>query len=201
MRKLPIPLLMISFSSFILLIPAALCAQTIKLNAGTSFSVVNSNPDLHPTGIKNVAIGFSGTIGADFVERKWGFLSANIGIVQKGRKDRVTYTDVNGNSSYDKTNVIRFTYLTANATVNFKLSQSSLVPFLGIGPRLDYLLNKSSFIDPERLELAYGVIGGFGLMKKFDKIQIGGRVDYLYSIKKEPIDRTGTVMIFAGWGI
>jgi hypothetical protein len=185
---------------FLMILPVISIGQTLKLSTGATASTL-----IYPaetgikTGFNNILTGFTGTVGVDYLETKWGFLSSNIGFVQKGRKDKVTYTDALGNNTWVGTFKSKFNYVTFNTTMNFKLSQSSLVPFFSIGPRVDYLLNQSHFYDPGNIKFAYGLNGGFGIIKRTGKMEFGGRVDYLLNIAERPDDRTGAVQVFFGY--
>lgn len=184
----------------IIAMPFALRSQTIKINAGSTISTTLPSAGLGiKTDAKNLLVGFIATAGIDYAETKWAFLSTNIGIVQKGRKDKVVYTDALGNNYREGIQYTRYNYASINTIINFKLSQRSLVPFFSIGPRLDYLLNQNDFYDPKKLAFAFGFNGGFGLIKRFNKMELGGRIDYLLSLNKHPNDRTGAIQLFYGY--
>jgi hypothetical protein len=183
-----------------LLVPALSPAQTLKINAGATMStIIPPEVTRIPTGVKNVLIGSIASIGVDYTETKWGFLSSNIGFVQKGRRNEVIYTDALGNEINTATVRIRYNYATLSTTMNFKLSQSSLIPFFSIGPRVDYLLNQKDFYDPKEMQFAFGLNGGFGLLKRFNKIELGAKIDYLLNLAKLPKDRTGAIQVFYGY--
>lgn len=179
----------------LLLLPVAGLTQTLTLNAGASFSTLVPPRSLNrPIGLNNFLTGLSVTGGLDFAERDWGFFSVHAGVVQKGRKDRSTVVD--GNDTHVSTTRVRFSYATVNATVNVKLSSGNLVPFVSVGPRVDYFIDQ-----PEATALPaflYGANACIGLMHYAGNWRYGIRADYLYNFTKKPNDRTATVMAFVG---
>lgn len=191
MRKMLLPVFFAPIFSF---------GQTLKFNTGATASALIYPTSFNiKTGLNNILIGFTGAAGIDYSETKWGFLSSNIGFVQKGSKDKVTYTDPLGNSTWTGIVKTKFNYITLNTTINFKISRGSLVPFFSVGPRVDYLLNQKDFIDSKNIKFAYGLNGGLGLIKRIDKMEFGGRIDYLLNIAEHPNDRTGAIQVFFGY--
>lgn len=180
----------------LLLLPLAGVTQVFTFNLGPSFSTIMPARRSDPVRLENILTGLSATGGVDFAETKWRFLSANVGVVQKGRRFKTTYTD--GNESYVRTVKTRFSYFTANFTVNFKLSSGKrLIPFASIGPRVDYFIDRPE-ISPLPAFL-FGANAGLGVMQQAGNWRYGIRADYLYNITKKPDDRTATVMVFAGF--
>lgn len=183
---------------FLLFLPVAGFTQTLTLNAGPSFSTIVPPKGVgRPAGLENVITGLSASGGLSFAERDWGFLSINAGVVQKGRRDKSTYID--GNDTHTKINRVRFSYATVNMTANLKLSSGSLVPFVSVGPRVDYFIDQ-----PEATKLPaflYGANAGIGLMQYAGNWRYGVRADYLYNFTKKPNDRTATLMAFVGWKV
>lgn len=181
----------------LLLLPILGYGQTLKLNFGPSFSTI-LRPAHMPDrgGIENVLIGLSGTGGIDFLESHLGFLSVNAGLVQKGRKDRVTRINPNTNEHYMVIAKTQFSYATGNITANIKLSSGNLVPIVSIGPRIDYFIDQ-----PEGTTLPafqFGANAGIGLLQYSGNWRYGLRADYLHNFTKKPDDRTVVLMATVG---
>lgn len=177
----------------LLLLPLAGFAQVFTVGIGPSFSTIVVPRS--STKMENILTGLSVNGGVDFAETKRKFLSANIGIVQKGRRFVATYTD--GNETFTRVSKTRYVYGTASFTANFKLSSGKLVPFISIGPRMDYYIDR-----PEVTPLpafSFGANGGFGVMQYAGNWRYGVRADYLYNITKKPNDRTAVLLAFAGF--
>ncbi len=176
----------------------AIEAQIVKVSAGTSFSVIKV-PQVLP-GISNTTdnavAGFSGVIGVDFAESKWAFLTGSVGIVQKGRRDAFNRTDALGNTIPGQVkHKVLYTFGVVNLAVNFKLRNDGLIPYFSIGPRIDHLMNENSGFD----KTAIGFNGGFGLTKRMESLELGGRLDYLHSFGENPKTIAGSAMLFFGF--
>lgn len=154
---------------FLFLMPICSFTQTLKLNLGPSFS--NASGEL--------VVGLSTTVGVDYFETKWTFLSANLGLVQRG--------------------ISKNSYTTANIQGNIKLSQGKFIPFFSIGPRVDYFLDAPEIWDHSRYVI--GANGGVGLMKRMEKLELGVRADYHYNFTKPPNDPAVIAMLFVGFRI
>lgn len=158
---------MAKITLFFLLLPFVGFAQTIKFNLGPSFSKQHGES----------RTGVSTAIGIDFLETKWTFISANLGLVQRG--------------------ISKHSYPTANVMVNVKLSQRSFIPFISAGPRLDYFSDAPETFSDSRYVI--GANGGAGLIKRLKKMELGVRADYHYNFTKKPDDRSLVTMAFIGF--
>ena len=182
---------------FLFLLPVLGYSQTLKLNFGPSFSTILRPAHVNNrAGLENVITGLSGTGGIDFLETDYGFLSVNAGLVQKGRKDKTLYTDPNTNETSTVTTKTQFSYATANITANIKLASGNLVPFISVGPRIDYFIDQ-----PEGTTLPaflFGANGGIGVLQYAGNWRYGVRADYLHNFTKKPNDRTVVLMATLG---
>ncbi len=120
----------ISFYSF---------SQVIKIGNGIDISSMeNSKFNLLP----NKRTGYVGTIGLDYFEHKYFYLSSEIGYLQKGGKDAIFFTDQSGQPLSESKVDIRLDYLHINTTFRgrYAINNSNTV-YVGIGPKIDIPVN------------------------------------------------------------
>ncbi len=196
--------------------------QVIKLQGGPAISQLDWR-------IKGIDAEFyiqpftawSVLAGIDYLERKRFNLSGHLGMIIKGGKDEFPVRDDMGNHNGENvTFKAQLDYLTFNTCFDFKfLNEKKIVPFIGIGPRLDYLINHSKEFDVlesnnEMRKIAFGVLIGTGLNYKISKLQIGLRADYYHNFNNiaewpagdnryggEVSVRTVAVSLVLGWRI
>lgn len=177
--------------------PICLFSQTISIGLGPSLSLLKA-PHPAKNGISNAVLGFSGAVGLDFAQMKSTFFSGGLGLLQKGRRGDVTlYDDFNTQKRKASLNTM-YTYGTASLTFNYKLKDEGLIPFVTVGPGIEFLLSQKQ---EEFESTALGIEADFGLMKELDHVEIGGRLDYLASFGKEPKSVAGAVLFFVGFKI
>lgn len=168
-------------------------AQTITFQAGTSIS--NLNWELTGTNIPPLygqkLIGYSVFAGIDYFDRKYLTLSSNIGMIRKGGKDEITYYDIHGNPLRTETEKPSLDFVSLNTTVDFKYPiKEKIIPFICIGPKVDYLVNQSGHFDGiERFgninPIAFGFVTGGGIKYDLSVLQLGVRA--LYYIDKTAV--------------
>lgn len=128
-------------------------------------------------------------------------LSSNIGIVRKGGKGEFQFTNENG-ELIGRSVTVRPTldYLSFNTSFDLKYGvKEKFFPFLGVGPRLDYLLSSSEQFDGlvelgELNDISAGLIFKGGLKYGFSSFQIGLCADYyldLTQVADWSIESTG----------
>jgi hypothetical protein len=165
----------------VLLISGFSFGQVVKIQTGVSISSLDwqvSSPDwIHDN---ETLMGCPVFIGLDYLDKKYFNLSSNIGLLKKGGK--VTLKNTNP-AKYvgDQITETNLDYLSVNTTCDFKYPlENKITPFIGIGPRIDLLLNDISFIN----KFSYGLLLGGGFKYDINKIQIGLRVDYYLNFNK-----------------
>ncbi len=141
---------------------------------------------------KNI-IGFDASMGVEYLNLKYFNLSSSLGLIQKGGKDSIMVTGVQGENGSMEEFKIRLNYLTINTVAELKVPiKGFIIPYVLIGPRLDYLISykeSASFIKQfDEIEnvnkFIYGFITGAGINFKIKKIQLGIVFDYYFNINK-----------------
>ena len=160
--------------------------QTVNIQAGTSFSKLDwSLTSVEtPKVFEESMIGYSFFAGIDYLDKSYFNLSSNIGMIRKGGKGVTTLYD--GIKISEKPTM---DYLSLNTTIDFKYRiREKIAPFIGFGPRFDYLLNSSRHFDELiRLDkfndISFGLIFGGGLKYDISDFRFGLRANYYLDFK------------------
>lgn len=186
MKRLTLFILSLTFTSLAF-------GQTIKFQAGTTISKMN----WELKGVKvdpfypETLVSYSVLAGIDYLEKKYFNLSSNLGFLRKGGKGEMVLTDENGVPTGEK--IIEkpaLDYLSINTLFEIKYPiKETFVPFIGAGPRIDYIINSSYHFDglkeiDELNNVAAGLILGGGLKYELEKLQFGLRADYYLDFTK-----------------
>jgi len=167
--------------------------QIITIKAGTSFSKLEWKLDkinLDPP-YKETLIGLSIFAGIDYLNKKYYNLSSSIGYIQRGGRGEIPLTNSQGNLT-DSTITSKpgLNYFSFNTIIELKYPiKKNFIPFLCIGPRLDFLTSYSDHFDSiddinELNNISYGLLIGGGIKYEFTKFQIGLRCDYYLDFDK-----------------
>ena len=165
--------------------------QIVKVQGGISISKLDWRVSTFNGGLYDkTLIGYSLFAGIDYFDKQYFNLSSNIGMVRKGGKDEVQYFDQFGSPL--GTLIVKPTldYLSINTTIDFKYRiKKTIIPFIGLGPRFDYLLNASRHFDglkelDELKSISIGLILGGGLKYEISNLQFGLRADYYLDFTK-----------------
>lgn len=170
-------------------------AQTINIQAGISTSKINwiSNSRVRNlyTSFDEPIKSYTILVGIDYLDKRYVNLSSNFGIIRKGGKDVTKIYDQNGiYTGENYTKEAKLDYLSINTSFEFKYPiASSIYPFIGIGSRLDFLINHSDdfndFKDYDKLKnIIPGILLGGGMKYEFDNFNIGLRSDYYIDLIK-----------------
>jgi hypothetical protein len=113
-------------------------------------------------------IGFYSGLDFEYLDSKYFALSTGIGFYQRGAMDYLP----------PSTHKWDLDYLTFDTKVKVKYDFNNFIPYLIIGPRIDYLLKYSSEFDEfARLEMLnkfnYGLRYGLGMQYDFGKFILG----------------------------
>ncbi len=165
--------------------------QTLNIQGGTSISKLDwkiGTQDIEP--FKQILIGYSVFAGIDYFDKTYFNLSSNLGFIRKGGKGTFTITNQLGEPIDEFTQKVKLDYVTVNTTFDIKYPiRNKIIPFISVGPRIDYLINYSKEIDGlndinalEKYNI--GLILGGGIKYNFSKIQIGLRADYYLNFNK-----------------
>lgn len=117
-------------------------SQVIKIENGVSFSKMNLPGNVFHDNLSM----YSMNVGCDYLERKWYFLSSEIGYVRKGGAENAVYIDDPSDlRAIHLKNTLD--YITINASFNVKYNLGDLICMLELPPRLIF----SSKTDSNRM--------------------------------------------------
>lgn len=164
--------------------------QMIKIQAGPAISQLKWQlKGIDAEFFPQVLTSWAFLAGVDYMERRYFNLSSNIGMIRKGGRDEIMVTDPNGNHTGEYiTSKPHLDYLTVNTCIDFMLKKK-LKPFIGIGPRFDYLLSYSKEFDKldtlkDLRHTSFGLLLGTGLKYDVSRLQFGLRADYYLDFTK-----------------
>lgn len=156
-------------------------SQVLKIKNGVAISAIN----VKELDILNEHITtYSISVGMDYLENKSFYLSSEIGYLQKGGKEE------NKSLPEDFRNIKEsWDYIHLNTTVRFpfKLSDNSEHFFLGLGPKIDFLIGSAEFESPiytgyNLNSTSFGAKGELGFVKDFNRIRTSIDISYLYDL-------------------
>ena len=172
-------------------------AQTLKIQGGTAISKldwqldrINSTTSLYDQNLigHSIFAGIDYARIADYVGREYFNLSSNIGMLRKGGKHEILFSDENGLTGETLMDKLTLDYLSINTTIDLKLPiGETIFPFVSFGPRFDYVLSHSKHFDmlqemDELKKFSTGLILGGGIKFNIgESLQIGLRADYYYN--------------------
>lgn len=178
--------------NLLLLVTTLLSGQSFNLQLGTSVSQINWVLSIDENSFnyyEQPKVGFSGFLGIEYLENKHFNLSSNIGYIQKGAKsvkNRVApHSDIYS-STFEES--IRLDYFSVNTIIEGKIPiKDKWIPFLGIGPRFDYIVNHSEEFSVlkesgDLNELSVGFLMAGGVKFRLPKMQFGLRADYYLNV-------------------
>lgn len=164
--------------------------QILKIQTGISLSSLNWKLANIDRGYNQKMIGYSAFAGLDYCNKKYYNLSANAGFIRKGGKLEITITDDFGNPIKVLKNIASLDYISLNTTIDFKYPiKDKLFPFIGFGPRFDYMIFYSHEFDgfenvDGRKKYSLGMILGGGFKYDLPIIQVGLRADFNLNFTK-----------------
>lgn len=151
------------------------------------------------------------SLGLQYMDKGWFNLSSNVGYLRRGERDKKAVSVWEEGSLVVGTNLH---YMTLNTTFDLKkVSRDGYTCFIGVGPRLDFLLKSSADIyagnnnySKQTIDGDYSVLFGLkcvgGIRKDFGCMQIGLNFAYLPSFTRlNPVtrDRTFTFGLSLGY--
>jgi hypothetical protein len=163
----------------------------LNVQGGVSFSKLDSRiGSAHTTFLDQTRTDASFFAGLEYLEKKHWSISSNVGFLRKGGKEPWWVYDFNGNLISTTTAFARFDYLSVNTTFNFKYPiKERWIPFLSIGPRVDFLLDHDHFFPYFETpgvvrKQSYGLVAAAGIRYQFPRFQVGLKGDHLFSFNK-----------------
>jgi len=174
----------------LLLVYSISFGQIVKVQTGTSFSHLDWEIGSASFGYDNNIVGHSLFLGVDYYNKKHFNLSSNIGVIKKGGKEKVYFTDNSGVVINSNTEKALLEYLSVYTIVDFKYPENDkLSPFISAGPRLDILIDYNKHFDSldqlgDLNKLSVGFILGGGVKYQLNKLEVGFRIDYYLNLNK-----------------
>lgn len=151
------------------------------------------------------------SLGLQYLDKGWFNLASNVGYLRRGERDKEALSAWEGGYQIIATNLH---YLTLNTTFDLKkMSRDGYTCFIGVGPRIDFLLKSSADLyggdnnySKQTVEGYHSVLFGLkcvgGVRKDFGNMQIGLNFAYLPSFTRlNPVtrDRTFTFGLSLGY--
>jgi len=166
--------------------------QIVKVQGGTSFSKLDwKMKDFDWRLFDETLIGYSIFAGIDYFDKQYFNLSSNIGMLRKGGRKEIEFTDPFGNPLGTSINKKTLDYLSINTMIDLKYRiKETISPFISFGPRFDYLLKNGGehFYGIEELDnlnsVSVGLILGGGIKYDISNLQFGLRADYYLDFTK-----------------
>lgn len=152
-------------------------SQVIKLNNGF---LVTKTTNKKGNFMKDNLMTYAISLGIDYFEHDYYYLSSEVGYIKLGAKENNSYIDNKHTPVSETWNNVQF-----NTTFRVRYPLQSFFIYLGLGPKIDLLLDKNKFSSnflqdiPERNRLNIGAKSEIGFAYDFPKIRIG--VNYSYN--------------------
>ncbi len=158
-------------------------AQVIKIDNGIALtSLQNDDFDI----LEENIVTFSTTLGIDYWETESFYLSSQLGYIRKGGEEENEL--LQGSAAEVKES---WDYIHFNTTIRFPfpLKKGKSHFFLGVGPKLDFLLSDDRFDEPvyEGYELntvTFGAKVEAGIVQDFNRLRTGLIFSYIYDVTK-----------------
>ncbi len=141
--------------------------------------------------IKDYRVGLNLVINCEWFDNEYFSVLTDLGYIQKGCKEKIENTTASqpeGDGTF-KTYDTRFDYLTFSPKFKIRKEIKNIIPFLFIGPRLDYQLSyKSDFnysqIENDFKKIIWGLNYGIGFEYKSGYIGIAAILQHQYDFTK-----------------
>jgi hypothetical protein len=159
--------------------------QIVNFQGGTSISKLDWEINNMGNDYFNEPIvGYSFFLGIDYCNNNYFNLSSNIGALRKGGSSTMTFTSDPNDPGITTTETAKLDYISFNTTLDLKYPiKERFIPFISVGPRLDYLANYSKEFDgindlDALNKFTFGMLLGGGLKYNLSQFQLGVRADY-----------------------
>lgn len=157
-------------------------AQAFKIENGLSFSSMTSQKFQL---LDQKIVSYSVFAGYDYWEHKNYYLSSELGYVRKGGREnfsRNTETPEIELSDY-------WNYIQLNTTFRFRYPYKNSHVFIGLGPKLDFLISSKDFkneifsnVGYQMHSVSYGAKLEAGIVEDFKRVRIGLNGSYFLNI-------------------
>ena len=159
-----------------ILIGINLNSQTISFNNGISLSKMDDM-------FYKYSINYSSYLGFEYFYKNNFHLNSNLGYIQKGG----IYSHYTGGLAFGQRyvdDILKLNYISLNTILQFELSKSKLIPYIGIGPMFEILISNNNQFEqfyksekPQRF--SYGLIMNIGIRTNLNRFQLGLDLNYL----------------------
>lgn len=169
----------------------SLSAQVVKLDVGTTFSSMQDDTPTH--NFTKTLVGNSLTLGVDWLENSWYYLSSEVGYMTTGGVDRIDIVEGTGLPIEEIDWRMQRHNIHVNTTFRAKLGSKKFHAYLGIGPKLDIpvktTMNQNlddvdnvSFI---KNEVMFGLKAEVGVAYNFNDVRVGLNFAYLPDLTRQ----------------
>ena len=175
-------LFLISFLFFAKSVKAQITKSSyLKIDNGIMLSSFRSNPNL-PI-LANNTVNYSTSLGIDYLQKKWFYLSSQIGCARIGGQE--TNDGLIGTNDYKISE--NSDYIHLNTTFRTTTQRKELNVFAGIGPFVNFLVSskklKSELYSGYRFRDIYaGGKAEIGIGQDFDKMRINLVGSYMFNL-------------------
>ncbi|MBO7317294.1 MAG: hypothetical protein J6U43_01040 [Bacteroidales bacterium] len=179
----------IALLAVIALAALPLSAQVVKLDVGTTFSSMQDDTPMH--NFSKTLVGNSLTLGVDWLENNWYYLSSELGYMTTGGIDRIDIVEGTGLPIEEIDWRLQRHNIHFNTTFRAKLGGKKFHAYLGIGPKLDipvkttmnhFLDEDASFI---KNEVMFGIKAEVGVAYNFNDVRVGLNFAYLPDLTRQ----------------
>lgn len=162
--------------------------QTLNIKGGMSHSTLKWETGGYDfTENTEPLISFAFFTGIDYFERDYFFMSSDLGYIRNGTDGVGEYVNRKGELVDEVDEQIKIDYLTANTIFNVMVPiKEKLIPYVGIGPRLDYLVryeHGDNTNNDHVHHFNFGLNMGGGIKYAFAHIHIGLSSYYILNFK------------------
>lgn len=168
----------------------ALSAQVVKLDVGTTFSSMQDDTPTHNF-TKNL-VGNSLTLGVDWLENNWYYLSSEVGYMTTGGIDRIDIMEGTGLPIEEIDWRLQRHNIHFNTTFRAKLGTKKFHAYLGVGPKLDIPVatTMNQYFDDDdasfiKNEVMFGIKTEVGVAYNFNDVRVGLNFAYLPDLTRQ----------------
>ena len=169
----------------------SLSAQVVKLDVGTTFSSMQDDTPTH--NFTKTLVGNSLTLGVDWLENSWYYLSSEVGYMTTGGVDRIDIIEGTGLPIEEIDWRMQRHNIHFNTTFRAKLGGKKFHAYLGVGPKLDIPVKTTmnqglddidnvSFI---KNEVMFGLKAEVGVAYNFNDVRVGLNFAYLPDLTRQ----------------
>lgn len=180
----------IAFLAIIILATLPLSAQVVKLDVGTSFSQMQDDTPMH--NFTNPLISNSLSLGVDWLENNWFYLSSEVGYMTTGGIDRIDIIEGTGLPIEEIDWRLQRHNIHFNTTFRAKLGGKKFHAYLGVGPKLDIPVTTTinHYFDDDNVsfiknEVMFGLKAEVGVAYNFSDVRVGLNFAYLPDLTRQ----------------